>query len=183
MERSEAKRVAEILRRLDVHYPDVRCALHFRNKYELLVAVMLSAQCTDKVVNTVTPALFARYPDVAALAEADLETLERLVYKTGFYRNKARHLKGMAQDGAQAMGRRDPQHRRGVGSAPRRGPKDGQRRDERLAQRALGNRCGYPRWAHRSSLRAERGEGAGKSGRETWRPRSRETTGFGFPCS
>jgi endonuclease III len=89
--------VAELLRRLDATYPDVKCALHYRSAYELTVAVILSAQCTDKMVNEVTPDLFAAYPTVAELAGADVGDVERLVFRTGFYRNKAKHLVGMAQ--------------------------------------------------------------------------------------
>lgn len=89
--------VREALARLDSVYGDPPCPLAHRNPYELLAATILSAQCTDKMVNSVTPALFARYPTVAGLADADLAELERLVFKTGFYRNKAKHLKGMAR--------------------------------------------------------------------------------------
>jgi endonuclease-3 len=89
--------VAEILRRLDVAYPDVECALHYRSAYELTAAVILSAQCTDKMVNQVTPDLFAAHPTVAELAGADAADVERLIFRTGFYRNKAKHLVGMAQ--------------------------------------------------------------------------------------
>jgi endonuclease-3 len=78
-------------------YPDVNCALVHRNPYELLTATILSAQCTDKRVNQVTPMLFARYPDARALARADQAEVEGLIYTTGFYRAKARNLLGMAQ--------------------------------------------------------------------------------------
>ena len=78
-------------------YPDATCALDFRNPYELLVATILSAQCTDARVNTVTPALFARFPDAAALAQAEIPELETLIRSTGFYRNKAKALLGMAR--------------------------------------------------------------------------------------
>lgn len=77
-------------------YPDATCALHFRNPFELLAATILSAQCTDERVNLVTPALFAEYPDPHSMAEAPLEHLEDLVRTTGFFRNKAKSLKGMA---------------------------------------------------------------------------------------
>jgi len=86
-----------LLERLLERYPDAHCALDFRNAYELLCATILSAQCTDKRVNMVTPALFARYPDAAALAEANPEELEGLIRSTGFYRSKAKSLIGMAQ--------------------------------------------------------------------------------------
>jgi endonuclease-3 len=87
---------ATILARLLDRYPDAHCALDFRNPYELLCATILSAQCTDKRVNIVTPALFARYPNAAALAAARQEDVEELIRTTGFFRNKAKSLIGMA---------------------------------------------------------------------------------------
>jgi endonuclease-3 len=89
-------RVAEIVRRLQREYPDARCSLDFRNPYELLVATILSAQCTDERVNMVTPALFRRYPTAHDLAGARTEELEELIRSTGFFRNKARSLLGMS---------------------------------------------------------------------------------------
>jgi endonuclease-3 len=88
---------AEYYRRLEQAYPDAQCALHHRNAYELLVATILSAQCTDVRVNMVTPALFARYPTVTALAEADQGELEQIIKSTGFFRSKAKSLIGMAR--------------------------------------------------------------------------------------
>jgi endonuclease-3 len=85
------------MRRLAEEYPDAHCELDHSSPYELLVATILSAQCTDARVNQVTPALFARYPDPEDLAAADPEELEELIRPTGFYRNKARSLIGMAQ--------------------------------------------------------------------------------------
>ena len=77
-------------------YPDAHCALDFTSPYELLVATILSAQCTDKRVNMVTPALFRRYATPEALAAAKLEDLEEMIKSTGFFRNKSRSLVGMA---------------------------------------------------------------------------------------
>jgi endonuclease-3 len=91
-----AERAPEIYRRLAREYPDARCALDHRNPYELLVATILSAQCTDKRVNMVTPALFAKYPDAAAMAIANPEELQEMIKSTGFFRNKTRSLLGMA---------------------------------------------------------------------------------------
>jgi len=88
---------ATLLARLLDRYPDAHCALNFRNPFELLCATILSAQCTDKRVNMVTPALFARYPDAAALAVAKPEELEEIIRSTGFFRSKAKSLIGMAQ--------------------------------------------------------------------------------------
>jgi len=85
------------VKRLRREYPDAECALKHRNAYELTVATILSAQCTDEMVNRVTPELFRRYPTPHRLARARQETVERLVHSTGFYRNKARSLRGMAK--------------------------------------------------------------------------------------
>lgn len=82
--------------RLKDEYPDAACALDHRNPFELLVATILSAQCTDERVNMVTPALFARYPDAEALGGADPGELEEIVRSTGFFRSKAKNLIGMA---------------------------------------------------------------------------------------
>jgi endonuclease-3 len=86
------ERMPELIRRLRLAYPDAHCALNHRNALELLVATILSAQCTDERVNKVTPALFARYPDAQAFADADVEELEQLIHSTGFYRNKAKNI-------------------------------------------------------------------------------------------
>ena len=90
-------RIGEILARLKRAYPDAHCALEHTSPYELLVATILSAQCTDARVNMVTPALFAKYPGPAALARAAQADVEALVQSTGFFRNKARNLIAMAQ--------------------------------------------------------------------------------------
>ena len=92
-----AKRARLTLQRLKQTYPDAACALHHSNPFELLCATILSAQCTDARVNLVTPVLFARYPDPAALAAARQSELEEIIKSTGFFRNKARSLIGMAQ--------------------------------------------------------------------------------------
>jgi endonuclease-3 len=85
------------LRRLKREYPDARCALHHGDAYQLLVATILSAQCTDARVNLVTPAFFARYPTPEDLARAEPAEVEALIRSTGFFRNKTRSLIGMAQ--------------------------------------------------------------------------------------
>jgi endonuclease-3 len=87
---------AVLLDRLLALYPDAHCALNFTNAFELLCATILSAQCTDKRVNLVTPALFARYPNAASLAAAQPEELEEVIRSTGFFRSKAKSLIGMA---------------------------------------------------------------------------------------
>ncbi len=91
-------RVAAILEQLRELYPDARCALDFRSPLELLVATILSAQCTDERVNKVTPALFAEYPDAAAFALAEPAALERAIHSTGFFRNKARAIREASAD-------------------------------------------------------------------------------------
>lgn len=91
---AHARKVAAELARL---YPDARCALDYRNLFELVVATILSAQCTDKRVNMVTPGLFQRYPDAHALAAARPEELEQIIHSTGFYKAKAKNLIAMAQ--------------------------------------------------------------------------------------
>ncbi|HVZ77805.1 MAG TPA: endonuclease III [Gemmatimonadaceae bacterium] len=90
-------RARTILARLLRAYPDAHCALDFRDAYELLVATILSAQCTDVRVNMVTPSVFARYPDAPALAGARQADVEALIKSTGFFRNKAKSLIGMAR--------------------------------------------------------------------------------------
>ena len=91
------RRTGLIVSRLKREYPDAHCELDYRTPFGLLVATILSAQCTDARVNLVTPALFARYPTPAALAAAQQEEVEALIRSTGFFRNKARSLIGMAQ--------------------------------------------------------------------------------------
>ncbi len=90
-------RAVEILTRLKAAWPDAHCELDHRNPFQLLVATILSAQCTDVRVNMVTPALFRRFPDARRLAAADPAVVEELVRSTGFYRNKAKSLLGMAR--------------------------------------------------------------------------------------
>ena len=91
------RRLRTILRRLNRDYPNVECALHHRSPWDLLVATILSAQCTDVRVNQVTPGLFAKYPTITDMASVRQEVLERDIRSTGFFRNKARSLIGSAQ--------------------------------------------------------------------------------------
>jgi len=85
-------RAGKIVRKLAKLYPDAHCALNYTNPLQLLIATILSAQCTDERVNKVTPALFARYPDAHAFATADQGELEKLIQSTGFFRNKAKSI-------------------------------------------------------------------------------------------
>jgi endonuclease-3 len=96
-EQGRAERAGRIFRILDREYPEARPHLDFRNAFELLVATILAAQCTDEMVNKVTPELFRKYPDAAALATAEPAALEQMIRSTGFYRNKARSLLNMAR--------------------------------------------------------------------------------------
>ena len=86
------KKVRSILDILAARYPDAPCALHYSTDYELMIAVRLSAQCTDARVNLVTPALFAAYPTLEAMANAPVEDVENYVHSCGFYRQKAKDI-------------------------------------------------------------------------------------------
>ncbi len=97
MTASAKARAPAILERLKAAYPEARTALDHRDAFELLVATILSAQTTDARVNLVTPVLFARYPNAAALARARPAAVEEIIKSTGFFRNKARSIIGMAQ--------------------------------------------------------------------------------------
>jgi len=94
----EKKRVLQILKVLESLYPEAECSLFYSNPFELLAATILSAQCTDKRVNEVTPVLFKKYPGPHEMAVADIEDLEHIVRSTGFYRQKAKSLQSMSRD-------------------------------------------------------------------------------------
>jgi len=95
--KSRRERAARIYELLEGEYPEARTALEHANPFELAVATILSAQCTDERVNMVTPVLFRRFPDAPALAGASLDELETIIHSTGFFRNKAKSLVGMAR--------------------------------------------------------------------------------------
>jgi endonuclease-3 len=101
-------RIAELLRRLAAAYPAAECALHHRNAWELLVATILSAQCTDARVNMVTPTLFRKFPTPAAFAQASLPAIEEEIRSTGFYHNKAKSVSGAAKKVVADFGGRVP---------------------------------------------------------------------------
>jgi len=103
------ERVQAILKGLDEAYPEAVCALNHRTPWELLVATILSAQCTDVRVNMVTPALFKRFPTPEAMSKAKLPELEELIKTTGFYRNKAKSLQGAAKKITEEFGGKVPQ--------------------------------------------------------------------------
>ncbi|HEV3165642.1 MAG TPA: endonuclease III [Isosphaeraceae bacterium] len=90
-------RALRVMRDLTKAYPEARCALDFRDPFQLLVATILSAQCTDTMVNRVTPILLGRYPDAKALSEAELADVEEIIHSTGFFRAKAKNLVAMSR--------------------------------------------------------------------------------------
>jgi endonuclease III len=106
--RKKAARAKKIARLLIAEYPDAHCMLDHRNPFELLVATILAAQCTDERVNIVTPALFARFPDPRAMAQAEISELETLIRSTGFFHNKAKSIQGAARTLARDFPRRFP---------------------------------------------------------------------------
>lgn len=111
-------RARKILAKLGAAYPDAAIALHFADPFQLLVATILSAQCTDERVNMVTPALFAKYPAARELARADPATLEDEIRTTGFYRAKTKSLLGMAKGLVDAHGGDVPRDRAALMALP-----------------------------------------------------------------
>jgi endonuclease-3 len=105
----DPSRIAAILETLAKTYPDVVCALTHRNAWELTVATILSAQCTDVRVNLVTPALFKAFPTPKAMAAASLPEIEELIRTTGFFRNKAKSIQGAARTVVEEFGGKVPQ--------------------------------------------------------------------------
>lgn len=94
---NDEKRAAKIIDILSSEYPDARCMLNFSNAFELLIATILAAQCTDAMVNSVTDTLFEEYPSPQAIVRAPQDRIEQAIYRTGFYRNKARSIKKCCQ--------------------------------------------------------------------------------------
>ncbi len=129
-------RARTILTKLGAAYPDAAIALHFANPFQLLVATILSAQCTDERVNMVTPALFAKYPGARELARAHPAALEAAIRSTGFYRAKAKSLLGMARGLVDAHGGEVPRDRAALMALPGVGLK--------TANVVLGNAFGEP---------------------------------------
>lgn len=130
------RRVLKIIRGLRAVYPDSRCALTFSTPWELLVATVLSAQCTDKLVNQVTPALFKKYPSVNIFAAADPGEVERAVHRTGFYRNKTKNILGAAKAVLERFGGKVPARMEDLITIPGVGRK--------TANVVLGNAFGIP---------------------------------------
>src|SRR5687767_4438254 len=112
---ARARKILDLLARA---YPDARCALNFADPFQLLVATILSAQCTDERVNMVTPALFKKYPTARELARARMPSLEKEVRSTGFFRAKSRSLLGMARGLVEQHGGQVPDDREALMALP-----------------------------------------------------------------
>jgi len=112
------KRTAKIKELFLKHYPNSVTELNYSNLYELVVSVMLSAQCTDKRVNIITPALFKKYPDTKSLAKADLQDIKNLIQSCSFFNNKAKNLIGFAQKVENEYGGKIPQTQQELVSLP-----------------------------------------------------------------
>ncbi|MBI5628848.1 MAG: endonuclease III [Candidatus Rokubacteria bacterium] len=110
--------VSRLIARLKRAHPDATCALRHGDPFQLLVATILSAQCTDERVNVVTPPLFARFPDARAMKDADSEELEGIIRSTGFYRNKAKSIRGAAERIVEAYGGEVPETMDGLLTLP-----------------------------------------------------------------
>lgn len=116
-------RMSEVLARLHQAYPEIRCSLDFDSPFQLLIATILAAQCTDERVNGVTTALFACYPTATTMAEAPLAELEGLVRTTGFYRNKAKNIQGASRALVERHGGEVPQSIEALAALPGAGRK------------------------------------------------------------
>lgn len=92
------KTAIEIIKKLKVYYPEATCSLDFATPFQMVVAVMLSAQCTDDRVNKTTPSLFEKYPTPQDICNLDISELEQIIHPCGFYRNKAKSIKAMAKE-------------------------------------------------------------------------------------
>ena len=103
------KRLAYVVSLLKEEYPGSKCSLHYKTSFQLLVATILSAQCTDERVNKVTQNLFAKYPEAKDFVTLPLETLKKAIYSTGFYNNKSKSIKGMSRAVMEQYGGKLPQ--------------------------------------------------------------------------
>ena len=135
-EKKLKKRVDEIIKILEDLYPEGECTLDYDDPLQLLLATQLAAQCTDARVNMVTPALFARYPDAAAFAEAEIEDLEEMIKSTGFYHNKAKNIKACCRRICDVYGGKVPDNMEDLLTLPGTGRK--------TANLVLGDAFGQP---------------------------------------
>ena len=122
------ERVAELVRVFPEVYPGAHCELDFKNPLQLLIATILSAQCTDKRVNMVTPSLFAKYKTAADYANAPTAKLERAIQPTGFFRNKTKSIQGATKAIVEKHGGQVPKTMAELTRTSRRRTKDGERR-------------------------------------------------------
>lgn len=134
--RQRRARMRRILHSLRTRFPAPACALMYENPWQLLVATILSAQCTDQRVNMVTPSLFARYPDPATCGSAEIDDIATIIRSTGFYRNKAKHIKAASQAIVEKHGGAVPQTMEELTALPGVGRK--------TANVVLGNAFGIP---------------------------------------
>lgn len=114
----KTKEITELIATLRLTYPSSRTALFFRNPFQILIATILSAQCTDKKVNEITPALFVKYPAAKDFAEADQEELEEEIRSTGFFRNKAKNIKAASRKIVDDFGGKVPDNMRDLINLP-----------------------------------------------------------------
>ena len=131
------RQAAEVTRRLDIEYPTAHIALRFGSEWELTVAVILSAQATDRKVNEVTERLFRKYRSIEEYAAADPAEFEQDIHETGFFRNKTKHILGAAQRVLVGLRRRGAAHHGRAGDPPRCGTQDGQHRPGQRRPRGL----------------------------------------------
>lgn len=115
---TKEEKVKEVYKRLKAIYPHPRTALEFHNPFELLIATILSAQCTDKLVNTVTPGLFAKYPTPETMAKASVEDIDELIKKVTFHGNKAKNIKAAAEQIVQKHGGKVPDNMEDLDALP-----------------------------------------------------------------
>lgn len=115
---TKEEKVKEVYKRLKEIYPHPRTALEFHNPFELLVATILSAQCTDKLVNTVTPELFKHYPDAKSMAKASVEEIDNLIRKVTFHGNKAKNLKAASEQIVEKHGGEVPDNMEDLDALP-----------------------------------------------------------------
>ena len=115
---SHKARAAKILKALQKLFPQAQCSLHYGNPWELTVAVILSAQCTDKQVNKITPALFTKYPTLQHYLQADQKEFEKDIHSCGFFRNKTKHILGAAHMVHEQFGGKMPSTMKGILKLP-----------------------------------------------------------------
>ncbi len=156
MTANTADLIQTIIQRLRQTYPDAHCELNYETPHQLLVATILSAQCTDERVNRVTPELFSRYPDPAAFAAADRAELEEAVRSTGFYRQKAKYIQESSFTILHAYGGEVPADMKQPAPAKWCSPQNGQRRTGRNLRYRRRDYRGYACQAPGQTSRAHR---------------------------